>query len=87
MEDVGSGMERGEYRGTTVLKTELETEVLLPQPRNTRTWKKKRKSPRWVLWREHPILTFSLQHYEKNNHQCFKLSSLQKVQDTVAGAG
>lgn len=46
MEDVGSGMERGEYRGTTAWKTELETGVLLPQPRNTRTWKKKRKSPR-----------------------------------------
>lgn len=40
-----------------------------------------------MLWREHPVLTLSLQHYERNNHQCFKRSSLQKAQDTITAAG
>lgn len=44
--DVGSGMERGAHRTMTALKTELETGLMLPQPRNTWTRKKEIRSPR-----------------------------------------
>lgn len=46
MEDVGSDRERGEYKGMTTLKTEAVTGVMLPQPRNALTRKRKRKTPR-----------------------------------------
>lgn len=45
MGDVGSDKER-EYKGMTASKTEAVTAVMLPQPRNTLTWKRKRKTPR-----------------------------------------